>query len=80
MVKLIAGVLAAAGLVLAGCETKREEAVEEQQGVGGAGIYEEPGEESVFEIEPPAGQQQEKQQQERQQQEGMEQPGTQQNQ
>ena len=57
MLKLIAGVLAAAGLMLAGCETEREEAVEEQQGVGGSGIYEEPGEESVFEVEPPAGQQ-----------------------
>ncbi len=57
MLKGIVGLVAAAGLIFAGCESRREEAVEKQQGVGGAGIYEEPGEESVFEVEPPAGQQ-----------------------
>jgi hypothetical protein len=51
MRKLMIGSLVAAGLVFAGCESRREEAFERQQ--RGVDIREEPGEDSVLELERP---------------------------
>jgi hypothetical protein len=49
---ILMSMLVTSGLVVAACETDREEAVEEQQGIGGSGLREEPGEESLLEVEP----------------------------
>jgi hypothetical protein len=49
---ILMSMLVTSGLMVTACETDREEAVEEQQGIGGAGLREEPGEESLLEVEP----------------------------
>ncbi|QRK08353.1 hypothetical protein JQX13_52005 [Archangium violaceum] len=49
---ILLSMLVTSGLLVTACEAEREEAVDEQEGIGGAGLREEPGEERLLEVEP----------------------------